>query len=91
MCEHSVIHRSIALASNTFYGISENIVLFYLTRTCLFFYMTFKNILGGVHASEAGAERGRGRISSWIWAANTEPDVGLELTNREIMNHEIMT
>ena len=38
-------------------------------------------------ASRGGAERGRPRIWSRLrfWAVSTEPDVGLELTNREIM------
>ena len=39
----------------------------------------------GGGTSGGGAERGRDRILSSLHAVSTEPDVGLELTNREIM------
>ena len=56
---------------------------------CVFFYF-FKVIiylfiyLEKENAGKGGAERGRERIPSRFSAASTEPDVGLELTSREI-------
>ena len=39
-----------------------------------------------VRENGTGAERGRERIPSRLCTVSTEPDVGLELMNREIMN-----
>ena len=44
-----------------------------------FIYFERENMNGG------GAERGRNRIPSRLCTFNTEPGMGLELTNREIM------
>ena len=38
-----------------------------------------------MRASGGGAERGRERTPSRLCTVSTEPSVGLELTNREIM------
>ena len=37
----------------------------------------------GENTSRGGAERGRERVPSRLCAVSAEPDVGLELTNRE--------
>ena len=42
-------------------------------------------ILRDRHSTSGGKEKGRERIPSRLHIVSTEPDAGLELTNREIM------
>ena len=50
-----------------------------------FFYILFLFILREIEHTGRGRERDRDRILSRFCAVSAEPDVGLELTNCEIM------
>ena len=49
------------------------------------FLLLFFKCLFILRESRVGAERGRKRIPSGLYAVSTEPDAGLELMNLEIV------
>ena len=54
----------------------------------LFFFLVFVYFWDRESVNGGGAEREEdieSEVGSRLWAVSTEPDVGLELTNREIM------
>ena len=65
--------------------------IFVMIEVCSIFFLIFKNvllILERQSGSQKGAEREgdtESEAGSRLQAVSTEPDVGLELTNREIM------